>query len=252
MRSPKSTRVAPTPSTEQPRFLYDDCCPLCRGYTATFTGLGWAGRQGFSTVDASVVSALDFDLARHKIPLYDPVTGNVEYGLDGILGVFNARVPVLAPVTRVRPVRRSLDALYWFITYNRRHIVSAAPPAPGKVDCAPDDNPLAVAAYLGFATVAGVGLAAMSGTGVAVAGAGAAGAALVAQRRGAWGIGGRQAAGHVGSVVVAAAGAGALTAAVAGSVAAANLAAVGVGARKIWLRRWMLAERHGATDHQDD
>lgn len=234
-----------TTTTEHPEqavFLYDDCCPLCRGYTATFSGLGWTGRTGFSTVDDEVVAALDFDLARHKIPLYDASTGTVKYGLDGILDVVNTNAPLLEPITTARPVRAALDGFYWMVTYNRRHIVSAPPPPVGAVDCAPDFNVRAVAAYIGLATTVAAGLAAAGGVITPVAASAVGAAALMKTRKAEWNINKLQAAGHVTSVALAAAGAGAAGAAIAGPAVATGLA-LAAGGRKLHLRRWVRQDR---------
>ena len=246
---------------EVPVFYFDDCCPLCRGYTAVFAGLGLAGRQGFSTIDACALDDLDLPRARHQIPLRDGATGRVAYGLDGILGLVGGRYRWLRPVVELGPIRRILDGFYWLVTYNRRHIVAAPPPAAG-VDCAPDFHRPAVTAYLGFCAVVAPTLAVAAGAGpvtlltVAVSALGA--AALVLLRRPGWGLNRWQAMGHVGSVAVASAVAGAAGAILAaaglglfgvgGSTGAwSQVAAVGaaaaVGARKLWLRRWLLQDR---------
>lgn len=221
----------------KPTFLYDDCCPLCRGYTATFTALGWADRAAFSQVDNDVLEALDMDTARHHIPLHDDTSGQTQYGLDGILGVVSTEAPLLGALANTRPMRRVLDAFYWFITYNRRHIVTAAPPADG-FDCAPDFNPKAVATYVGFCGVASSALAVVAGP-AAVAGAACAGGALVAGRDDSRGILPLQAAGHAGSVTLAAAIAGAATKLITGRPDVAMAAVAVTAARKIYLRRWM-------------
>ncbi len=223
----------------KPTFLYDDCCPLCRTYTATFSALGWADRAAFSGIDTTTLDALDMDVARHHIPLHDPATGATHYGLDGILGVVRAEAPRLGAIGSHDALRPLLDRLYWFITYNRRHIVAAPPPAEG-VDCAPDFAPAAVKAYLGFCVAAATALAAAAGP-AAVGGAALAGTALVANRDGRRDINSLQAAGHAGSITIAAGLAGALAKAVTGRADLALAAAAITTTRKIFLRRWMLS-----------
>ena len=230
-----------TTTATKPVFLYDDCCPLCRGYTKTFTALGWAERAPFSTIDEATLAALDMDRARHHIPLHDP-NGPTRYGLDGILDVVEDEVELLGRIGKHPAVRALLDRLYWFITYNRRHIITAAPPVTG-VDCAPDFEPEPVAAYLGFCGVAVTGLGLASGTAGPVAAAAVAGGALVANRDDTWDINAMEAAGHAGSVAVAAAGAGAIVRAVTRTPRLAIAAAAATAVRKLWLRRWMLTER---------
>ena len=225
----------------KPVFLYDDCCPLCRGYTKTFTALGWAERAPFSTIDEATLASLDMDRARHHIPLHDP-NGATRYGLDGILDVVEDEAVVLGRIGKHPLVRALLDRLYWFITYNRRHIITAAPPVDG-IDCAPDFEPEPVAAYLGFCGAAATGLGLVSGMAAPVGAAGLAGVALVARRDDTWDINAMEAAGHAGSVAVAAAGAGAVVRAATANPRIALVTVVATAARKLWLRRWMLTKR---------
>lgn len=218
-------------------FLYDDCCPLCRGYTKTFTALGWAEREPFSKIDGITLDALDMDKARHHIPLHD-AEGETRYGLDGILSVVAASAPPLGRLGRWAPMRAVLDRLYWFITYNRRHIVAAPPPVDG-IDCAPDFQAEPVSAYLTFCGVTATGLATAAGIPVVVGGAAAAGAALALERDAGWEINNMEAVGHVGSVAVAAAGAGAAARALGMPTPAVTAVAAATAVRKLWLRRWM-------------
>lgn len=224
-------------------FLYDDCCPLCRGYTGAFTALGWTDRQPFSQVEPTTLDGLDVDRARHQIPLVDPATGRVRYGLDGILGVVGSQLPALRPAFEAPIVRSSLDHLYWLITYNRRHIVAAPPPREG-FDCGPDRNHRAIVAYLAMTASATVALVAASGMATAAAVASSAGlaTAVTSRRQAVWSIDRLQAAGHVASVATAAALAGASAGAITRSPAVSAVVAAGVGARKTWLRRWMATD----------
>ena len=234
--------LAPAKETPaKPTFLYDDCCPLCRSYTATFSALGWADRAAFSQVDETLLQALDVDTARHQIPLHDARTGDTQYGLDGILGIVSARAPILGAMANAPIVRSGLDRLYWFITYNRRHIVAAPPPVDG-FDCAPDFEPAAVRAYICFCAATSAALAPIAGT-AGLAGAAFAGAALVADRDQSHGINNMQAAGHAGSVAAASAIAGAAVKIVTGQPVLATAAAVATAARKTYLRRWMRKPR---------
>lgn len=237
--------TVPTTTTattgDKPTFLYDDCCPLCRTYTATFTALGWADRAAFSTIDDTTLTALDMDVARHHIPLHDATTGTTRYGLDGILGVVRAEAPLLGAIGSHPAMRPLLDRMYWFITYNRRHIVAAPPPAEG-VDCAPDFEPRAVQAYLGFCAAAATALVAAVGP-TTIAGAATAGAVLVTNRDSSREVNNLQAAGHAASITVAAGLAAAAAKLVTGRPDIATAAAVATTARKIFLRRWMLKTR---------
>ncbi len=241
--------AAPSTSTSNtsalPSFVYDDVCPLCRGYTAIFSTLGWADRQAFSTIDDDALAALDMDRARHEIPLYDATTNTVRYGLDGILPILARRLVPLAPAIRAPITRRLLDRAYWLITYNRRHIVSSAPPPAGAVDCAPDHNPRAIATYVGLAAATTVGAATVAGTTIPVAAVAATSGAAIATRPPASGVDDGAAAGHVATITTASALAGLAVRAFGGRPVVAGAATLGVGARKLFLRRWMLATPPG-------
>jgi len=134
-------------------FLYDDACPMCKGYTGVFTHLNWSERRPFSHLKAGDIPALDLDRGRHEIPLYDAATGEVRYGLDAMTTVVGNALPRLKPLLRSRFFIAALKPLYWLITYNRRVIAGTKPPATG-FDCAPDYHVGWRLTYLGFAAVA--------------------------------------------------------------------------------------------------
>ena len=229
-------------TTPDARFLYDDCCPLCRGYTAVFTGLGWADRAPFSQVDDATLDDLDLDRARHYIPLHDPTTGQVRYGMDGILSVVGESVPLLERVGRWRPVRAGLEAMYWMITYNRRHIVAGAPPMTG-FDCAPDHHPSAVRTYIGLGLILATLLAIVGGATWVVAAMAVVVTLGVLGRNPSWQIGLEPAAGHATTVLLATAGSAMLPTMLGAPGWAVAAIALAVGGRKAWLRRWILTQR---------
>jgi len=233
--------TAPTPTPEA-RFLYDDCCPLCKGYTAVFTGLGWADRAGFSTIGDDTLADLDLDRARHFIPLHDPATRTVLYGMDGILTVVGARVPLLERVGRTRPVRAALEAFYSVVTYNRRHIVASAPPATG-FDCAPDHHRLPVVTYVLGAIAVAVALAITANLIPLTVALLTLGVGLALGRSNTWRIEPEAALGHAATVTLAGTGAAAIAALLGAGPVVATVVGGVVGARKLWLRRWMLSAR---------
>lgn len=156
-------------------FLYDDACPMCKGYTNVFETMRWSKRRGFSTVNPEDIPELDLDRGRHEIPLVDIETGEVRYGLEAMTTVVAEGVPFLRPLIRHPWFIALLKPLYWLITYNRRVIAGTRPPAEG-FDCAPDFHTgwrlaylglvLAFVALLGFPPVimtAGFGLATIAG-----------------------------------------------------------------------------------------
>ena len=121
-----------------PTLIYDDACPMCKAYTAGFKTAGWCDRAAFSGVGKEAIAAgLDLDRARHEIPLVDPDTGKVYYGLDAMTRVMASGMPAFRPLLRSRLLRAVLAPLYKIITYNRRIIAGTHAPAVG-FDCAPD------------------------------------------------------------------------------------------------------------------
>ncbi len=134
-------------------FLYDDACPMCKGYTSVFTNLKWSERRGFSTFTANDYPKLDLDRGRHEIPLFDRATGKVLYGLDAMTTVIGNALPHLKPLIRHRYFIALLKPLYWLITYNRRIIAGTKPPTEG-FDCAPDFHTGWRLAYLAFTLLA--------------------------------------------------------------------------------------------------
>ena len=122
---------------DKPMLIFDDACPMCKLYTGAFTRLKWTDRIGFSESPAALRRCLDLDRARHEIPLYDPHTGEVRYGLRALFEVLGTRLPWLRPVFAHPLTYHVLRPLYQLITYNRRIIAGTRAPATG-FDCAPD------------------------------------------------------------------------------------------------------------------
>jgi hypothetical protein len=134
-------------------FLYDDACPMCKGYTGVFTGLNWSGRRAFSKLKAGDIPNLDLDRGRHEIPLYNADTGEVSYGLEAMTTVIGNALPHLKPLIGSYYFIAALKPLYWLITYNRRVIAGTKPPTIG-FDCAPDYHVGWRLAYLGLMATA--------------------------------------------------------------------------------------------------
>jgi len=133
-------------------FLYDDVCPMCKGYTGIFSGLNWSDRKAFSKVAIADYPELDVNRGRHEIPLLDKTTGEVRYGLDAMTTIMANGLPLFRPLFRSRYFIAALKPLYWLITYNRRVIAGTKPPVTG-FDCAPDFHRGWRLAYLGVAMV---------------------------------------------------------------------------------------------------
>lgn len=122
--------------------VYDDACPLCVAYTSAFvkTGLLTAeGRQSFSDVSAELLHTINYQRSKNEIPLLDPVTNKVWYGIDALLEIFGSKYPIIKTIGHYKPVNWLLKKLYSFISYNRKVIV-AAKASPLKIDCSPSFN----------------------------------------------------------------------------------------------------------------
>lgn len=120
--------------------VYDDACPMCQAYTAGFVKAGWLKeRRGFANVSPELLAKIDFDRARHEIPLLDTKTGEVTYGLSALFLIIGERMPIFKPLFRSAWFRPLLYPLYQIITFNRRIIAGSGAPKTG-CDCAPDVN----------------------------------------------------------------------------------------------------------------
>jgi len=135
--------------------VYDDACPMCQAYTAGFVKAGWLKeRRGFANVSPELLAKIDFDRARHEIPLLDTKTGEVTYGLNALFLIIGERMPIFKPLFRSRWFRPMLYPLYQIITYNRRIIAGSGAPKIG-CDCAPDVNLFYRWLYISIAVLGG-------------------------------------------------------------------------------------------------
>ncbi len=138
--------------------VYDDNCPLCQAYTAGFVKAGWLKeRRGFANISPELLAKIDFDRARHEIPLLDTKTGEVTYGLSALFLIIGERMPVFKPLFRSRWFRPLLYPLYQIITYNRRVIAGSGASKTG-CDCAPDVNLFYRWLYVALAVAGGIWL----------------------------------------------------------------------------------------------
>jgi len=122
--------------------VYDDNCPLCGWYSGLFIKYGFLnadGRKPFSTLDENLLSKIDFAKGRNEIPLLDPVTNKVFYGIDALLEILDQKIPFIKTVGNFAPLKWFLKRFYKFISFNRKVIV-AKKCGPGHIDCSPDIN----------------------------------------------------------------------------------------------------------------
>lgn len=122
--------------------VYDDACPLCVAYTSAFVKTGLlttAGRKPFSEASPELLHSINWQRSKNEIPLLDPVSKKVWYGIDALLEILGQKCPLIKTIGRFKPVNWFLRKLYSFISYNRKVIV-AAKASPLKIDCSPSFN----------------------------------------------------------------------------------------------------------------
>lgn len=122
--------------------IYDDNCPLCSAYTNAFVKAGMidkTGRKDFSSIDTTLLDAIDVKRSVNEIPLIDTETKQVWYGIDALLEILQHKIPGIKTIGNSKPIKWFLQKLYKFISYNRRVIVAAEKKKEG-FDCTPDFN----------------------------------------------------------------------------------------------------------------
>lgn len=122
--------------------IYDDDCPLCAAYTSAFVKTGLLtteGRQSFTAVSPELLHIINWKRSINEIPLLDPATKQVWYGIDALLEILGRKCALIKTIGRVQPINWFLKKLYSFISYNRKVIV-AVKTSPLKVDCTPSFN----------------------------------------------------------------------------------------------------------------
>jgi predicted DCC family thiol-disulfide oxidoreductase YuxK len=122
--------------------VYDDACPLCAAYTGAFVKSGLLtneGRKAFSNASPELLQRINWQRSRNEIPLLDPHTRQVWYGIDALLEILGQKLPFIKTIGTYQPVNWLLKRLYNFISYNRKVIV-ARKTAPLSIDCTPAFN----------------------------------------------------------------------------------------------------------------
>ncbi len=122
--------------------IYDDHCPLCRCYTGAFVKTGLLRKENriaFSELDTAAVT-IDWDRARHEIPLVDMDTRQVAYGIDALVTVLQQKFPFIGYFIKIKPVDWFFRKLYKLVSYNRRIIVAGSENGSCGFDCRPDFN----------------------------------------------------------------------------------------------------------------
>jgi len=137
-------------SSDENIIIYDDYCPMCDIYTNAFIKTGFLtknGRQSFSTIDSNLLEKIDLERSKHEIPYLNTKTGQVWYGIDALLEILGAKIPLIKTIGNIKPVRYFLLKLYKLISYNRKVIV-AKKTNQDCFDCSPNFNALYRIFYL--------------------------------------------------------------------------------------------------------
>lgn len=122
--------------------IYDDNCPLCKAYTTAFVQGGFLqneNRISFTEVNMQQFK-IDWQKAKHEIPLVDLKTGEVKYGVDALAEILQQKIFFIKPILNIQLVNWFVKKLYKLISYNRKIIVASTPTASVNFDCTPDFN----------------------------------------------------------------------------------------------------------------
>jgi hypothetical protein len=128
--------------TDNMLLIYDDLCPLCTWYSGLFVRLGLLeaeGRVAFSQAPAPLLSLISLERGKNEIPLVDPATRKVYYGIDALLTVLAQKFPWVKSTANIQPINWALRKLYKLISFNRKVIV-AQKCGKGRFDCSPEFN----------------------------------------------------------------------------------------------------------------
>ncbi|MCU0321974.1 MAG: DUF393 domain-containing protein [Chitinophagaceae bacterium] len=122
--------------------IYDDHCPLCKTYTAAFVKGGLLEKQhriSFSEVNIKA-HKIDWEKAKHEIPLINLTTGEVKYGVDALAEILQQKIFFIQPILKIKVVNWCMKKLYALISYNRKIIVAKTVVANEHFDCSPNYN----------------------------------------------------------------------------------------------------------------
>lgn len=129
-------------STFNKAIIYDDNCPLCKAYTTAFVKGGFLQKQNrisFTEVNMQQFK-IDWQKAKHEIPLVDLETGEVKYGVDALAEILQQKIFFIKPILNIQLINWLIKKLYKLISYNRKIIVASTPTASANFDCSPDYN----------------------------------------------------------------------------------------------------------------
>ncbi len=120
--------------------IYDDNCPLCAAYTSAFIKGGFLQKQNrisFSEVNLQEFK-IDWEKAKHEIPLIDLATGEVKYGVDALADILQQKIFFIKPLLKIKFVNWFFKKLYQLISFNRKIIVASTTTKQQNFDCTPN------------------------------------------------------------------------------------------------------------------
>ncbi len=127
--------------------IYDDNCPLCKAYSGAFVKTGFLAsknRVGFSEISCGSLPGsaqkitIDWQKAKHEIPLIDCTNGTVKYGIEALAEILSQKLFFIKPLLKISFSRFACKKLYGLISYNRKIIVANIHPVINQIDCSPD------------------------------------------------------------------------------------------------------------------
>jgi predicted DCC family thiol-disulfide oxidoreductase YuxK len=120
--------------------IYDDNCPMCKAYTSAFVKGGFLtaeNRISFTEVNMQQFK-IDWQKAKHEIPLVDLKTGEIKYGVDALAEILQQKIFFIKPILKIKAIEWFFKKLYKLISYNRKIIVANTKLFAGNFDCTPD------------------------------------------------------------------------------------------------------------------
>jgi predicted DCC family thiol-disulfide oxidoreductase YuxK len=142
--------------------IYDDNCPMCSLYTKGFVGWGLLEKENrisFAHLhEQPFISQVDFQRAKHEIPLVDLHGGETLYGLRALTYVLSQKLPCLQRLHHYKSIYAICRILYNLVSYNRRIIVAKANPSPAPFDSTPDFHAAYRLAFILLAILSSIGI----------------------------------------------------------------------------------------------
>ena len=139
------------------KLLIDRHCPMCQIYGKGFIKAGLLDENSicaYQDVPQESQMKIDFNRAQDEIAMHDTTTGETTYGLHSILKIVTQKSPLFQTVMYHDIVFKPLNALYKFISYNRKVIAPSAPTPDMTRLCEPTFNIPFRWSYIFFVAIA--------------------------------------------------------------------------------------------------